>query len=72
MARGTCTFRQRDVTRAIRGAQAAGVTLRRVWIEADGRIVLGLAYGQAEEDGVLLTAEKQDNNEWDEVLDETA
>ena len=72
MARGTCTFRQRDVTRAIRGAQAAGVTLRRVWIEADGRIVLGLAYGRAEEDGVLLTAEKQDNNEWDEVLDETA
>jgi hypothetical protein len=27
MARGPCTFRQRDVTRAFRAAKAAGVTV---------------------------------------------
>ena len=43
MARGPCTFRQKDLTRAIKAAQAAGVSLRRVWVEADGRIVLSIA-----------------------------
>jgi hypothetical protein len=48
MARGPLTFRQRDVTRAIKAAQAAGVALTRVWIEADGKIVLGIANGQVD------------------------
>lgn len=39
MARGRCTFKQHDVTRALRAAAAAGVEVR-IEIETDGRIVL--------------------------------
>lgn len=38
--RGGCTFRQGDVTRAIRAMRNAGVDLLRVEIEKSGRIVL--------------------------------
>ena len=34
------TFRQRDVTRAIRAAAAAGMGIARVEVSGDGRIVL--------------------------------
>lgn len=40
MSRGPSTFRQRDLTRALRGAQAAGVELARVEIGRDGRIIM--------------------------------
>jgi hypothetical protein len=43
MARGPCTFRQRDLTRAIRGAVAAGQIVERACVDADGRITLGFA-----------------------------
>ena len=33
MARGACTFRQRDVARAIRGAQSGGLSIARVVID---------------------------------------
>ena len=39
-ARGTCTFRQRDVTAAVKGAVKAGVEVRRVEIDKDGKIVV--------------------------------
>jgi hypothetical protein len=42
MSRGPNSFRQRDLTRAIRGAQAAGVEVARVEIEKDERIILVL------------------------------
>jgi hypothetical protein len=39
----TCSsFRQRDVTRALRGANAAGRDVLRVEIDRDGKIVLVL------------------------------
>ena len=34
MARRPCTFKQQDLTRALRGAIAAGITIQRVEIEA--------------------------------------
>lgn len=41
MARGPSTFKQRDLTRAIKAAVAAGLEVERAWIEVDGRIMLG-------------------------------
>jgi hypothetical protein len=57
MTRGPCTFRQRDITRALRAAKAAGV---HVDIEIDsysGDIVRD-----------ELTAGDQSQNEWDAPL----
>jgi hypothetical protein len=42
MPRGQCSFRQGDVTRAIRAAGAAGREVRRIEIDRDGKIVLVL------------------------------
>ena len=39
MKRGPCAFKQRDISRAVRGAEAAGVKIARVDIEPKtGRI----------------------------------
>jgi hypothetical protein len=46
MARTPSTFRQQDVTRAIRAAIAAGVDIARVEIARDGRIVIVTAEAQ--------------------------
>jgi hypothetical protein len=40
MARPRSPFRQNDVTRAVRGVEAAGHAPRRVEIDQDGRIVI--------------------------------
>jgi hypothetical protein len=55
MARAPAIFRQADVTRAFRAAQAAGVRVARVEIDRDGKIV-------------IVTAdepERREANEWD-------
>ena len=49
MARGPSNFKQRDVTRALRGAKAAGIEVGRFEIGADGRIVVILAGGTPSE-----------------------
>lgn len=41
MARGSLTFKQSDLTRAIKAALKAGVTVERAWIDVDGKIMLG-------------------------------
>jgi hypothetical protein len=40
MVRRPCTFRLTDLTRALKGARAAGVEVARFEIDTDGRIVV--------------------------------
>lgn len=40
MARGRCTFKQQDVTRALRAARAAGFDVQKVEIDKEGKIVV--------------------------------
>lgn len=40
MARGNCTFKQRDATRAARAAIAAGLEVQRIEIDKDGKIIV--------------------------------
>jgi hypothetical protein len=42
MARRACKFRQREITRTIKAARAAGVEVDRVEIDTDGKIVVHL------------------------------
>ena len=48
MSSGPHKFRQREITRTIRAARAAGEEVDRVEIDADGRIVVHLASGAGE------------------------
>jgi hypothetical protein len=65
MARDPLTFRQRDVTAAIKAVKAAGYTVARVEIDREGKIVIV---------PVTVTTEgspdKPESNEWDEVFNE--
>jgi hypothetical protein len=45
MARRESKFRQREITRSIKAARAAGVEVDRVEIATDGRIVVHLGGG---------------------------
>ena len=40
MSRGPCTFRQQDVTRALRATAAAGIEVEHFEIGRDGKIVI--------------------------------
>jgi len=57
MGHGPATFRETDLTRALRAARKAGADVERVEIGRDGRIVLVLKSG----DEV-----SPEGNEWDE------
>ena len=59
MSRGRCTFKQNDLTRALRATAAAGVEVQRVEIDTDGKIVVYV--GKAPADA------KQEGNEWDRL-----
>ena len=56
MGHGPATFKETDLTRALRAAQKAGADVVRVEVGRDGRIVLVLKNG----DRVLT-----ERNEWD-------
>jgi ABC-type branched-subunit amino acid transport system substrate-binding protein len=62
MARAPSTFRQQDVTRAVKGVAAAGVAIARVEIDKAGKIVIVTADASStrSEDG-------EGANEWDRI-----
>jgi hypothetical protein len=58
MSRGDQTFKQGDVTKAAKGAAKAGLNVRRIEIDRDGKIVV--ITGQPDQSPHEL-------NEWDTV-----
>lgn len=62
MARGVLTFRQADVTRAVKAVVAAGVEVARVEVDKDGRISVVAGKPASDQGG--------GGNEWDSVLGE--
>ena len=59
MSRGRCTFKQNDLTRALRATAAAGVEVQRVEIDTDGKIVVYVGKAPADD--------KHEGNEWDRL-----
>jgi hypothetical protein len=60
MGHGRCTFREVDLTRALRAARKAGAHVARAEIARDGKIVLVLNNdGQA--------PSRSESSEWDEI-----
>jgi hypothetical protein len=63
MSRGPCTFRQQDVTRALRAAAAAGLRVTGFRIDVHtGAIVVETGDPRAQD-----SAETREANEWDRV-----
>jgi hypothetical protein len=60
MSRGAQTFKQGDVTKALKAASAAGMDVKRVEIDREGKIVI---VAGAPEAAVSLAG----GNEWDGV-----
>jgi hypothetical protein len=61
MSRAPSTFRQSDVTRALRAVAAAGVGIARIEIDKSGKIII--IVGNAE----LQEPPREGSNEWDSV-----
>jgi len=66
-SRPPSAFRQRDVTRAIRGAVAAGVDIARVEVTNAGTIVIVPAAAAATTAGAAQNGESAETNEWDRL-----
>jgi hypothetical protein len=63
MARAPSTFRQQDVTRAVKAVTAAGVGIARIEIDKAGKITIIAAGAEQREDGMAV----KEKNEWDSV-----
>ena len=61
MARAPSTFRQQDVTRAVKAVAAAGVHIARIEIDKAGKIVIIAADANGQ------PGESTEANEWDRV-----
>jgi hypothetical protein len=61
VSRGPQTFRQRDLTAAVKGAIAAGCAVARVEVDKDGRIVV-IVIGKEQ-----LPEKSAGANEWDDL-----
>ena len=63
MGRNPSTFKQRDVTKAVKAVTAAGIQIARVEVDKDGRIVV--VAGKP-------TSDSTSANPWDQVVEELA
>jgi hypothetical protein len=63
MSRGQQTFKQRDVTKAIKATVKAGIAVERVEIDKSGKITIVTAKVEDAVNGNTLG-----KNEWDRVL----
>jgi hypothetical protein len=63
MSRSQQTFKQSDVTKALKATVKAGIAVERVEIAKDGKIVIVTARLERAANG-----EKSGKNEWDGVL----
>ena len=63
MSRGQQTFKQRDVTKALKATVKAGIAVERVEIDKDGKIIIVTA--KAED---TVNGGSPEKNEWDGVL----
>ena len=63
MSRGQQTFKQSDVTKALKATVKAGIAVERVEIDKDGKIVVVTVRPEDTANG-----EKPGKNEWDVVL----
>jgi hypothetical protein len=61
MTRGALSFRQRDVVRAVKAAQAAGIEVARIELDQTGKIVIVSGAKAAPEYPDF------DVNEWDQL-----
>jgi hypothetical protein len=59
MARGKLTFKQKDLTRALRAASAAGRQVQRFEIDREGKIVVFVSKPEQREEA--------GGNEWDNI-----
>jgi hypothetical protein len=62
MSRGPCTFKQQDVTRALRATVAAGIEVQRIEIDKDGKIIV--VTGKVAETNTEIAEGK---NPWDNI-----
>lgn len=60
MARGACTFKQQDVTRALKATQAAGLNVQRIEIDKNGKIVVVTRE-------IIDQGPQPQGNEWDNL-----
>jgi hypothetical protein len=63
MARAPSTFRQQDVTRAVKAVTAAGVDVARVEIDKAGKITIIAVNPELRDEGSGV----KEGNEWDSV-----
>jgi hypothetical protein len=63
MSRGQQTFKQGDVTKALKAAVKAGIAIERFEIDKNGKIVIVTAKAEDAVDGNY-----PEKNEWDGVL----
>jgi hypothetical protein len=65
MSRRPSTFRQRDLTAAVKGARAAGCTVARVEVGKDGKIIVIVSDGK--DQPINEINDNNHVNEWDDL-----